>query len=255
MVIHSSGIRPDLSPEDRVVKRKLVKCLPCAYFELIRSDIPGSSGSKSSRPSTLRPSPPSIVKFSHNRPPVVKPTKGELQALVEMLSRRSQSVKRKPQDSLEKSHSTWGKAPRLGTSSSSPSAHVRVQGQVLPPPVKVPRAPSSHPRFASTAKAKYSSGRAAEPPLEVMPISVWSPPAQDAEPPPSIEEDLGRKRPEADGDEDSLLSNAELAASAISSILRDSDRKRSGVLPVEEALALSLQGVASISSRVLICLP
>ena len=126
---------------------------------------------------------------------------------------------------------------------------------MLPSPAEVQRAPSSQPRFAFAAKAKDSSGRAAEPPLEVMPISVWSPPAQGAEPPPSIEEDLGRKRPEADGDEDSLLSNVELAAGAISSILRDYDLKRLGALPVEEALALSLQGVASVSSRVLICLP
>ena len=81
-----------------------------------------------------------------------------------------------------------------------------------------------------------------------MPISVWSPPAQSAEPPPSIAEDLGRKRLEADGDGDSLLSNAELAAGVISSILRDFDLKRSGALPIEEALALSLKGVASVSS-------
>ena len=59
-----------------------------------------------------------------------------------------------------------------------------------------------------------------------MPILVWSPPTQSDEPPPSIAEDLGRKRPEADGDGDSLLSNAELVAGAISSILRDSDLKR-----------------------------
>ena len=73
-----------------------------------------------------------------------------------------------------------------------------------------------------------------------MPISVWCPPAQSTEPPPSIAKDLGRQRPEADGDGDSLLSNVELAAGVISSILRDSDLKRSGTLPVEEALALSL---------------
>ena len=71
--MRSSGIRPDLSLEDRVVKRKLAKCLPRAYSELIRSDIPGCSGSKSSRPATLRPSPPSVMKFSHDEPPVVKP--------------------------------------------------------------------------------------------------------------------------------------------------------------------------------------
>ena len=119
-----SGIHSDLSPEDWDVKRKLAKCLPHAYSKLIRSDISGSSGSNSSRPSTLRPSPSSGMKFSHERPPVVKPTKGELQARVETLSRRPRSVKRKSQDSLEKSHLAWGKAPRLGTSSSSPSARV-----------------------------------------------------------------------------------------------------------------------------------
>ena len=176
------------------------------------------------------------MKFSFERPPVVKPTKGELQARVEKLSKRARSAKRKSQGSLEKSHPSWGKALRLGTSSSSPSAHVRVQGQALPSPTEVTRAPGARPRSASAAKAKDSSRRAVEPPLEVMPISVWSPPTQSAEPPSSIAEDLGRKRPEADGDEDSLLSNAELAAGAISSILRDSDLKRSGALPVEEGL-------------------
>ena len=102
--MRSSGIRPDLSPEDKDVKRKLAKCLPHAYSELIGLDILGSSGSKSSRPSTLRPSPPSVMKFSHERPLIVKPTKGELQARVGTLSKRPQSVKRKSQDSLEKSH-------------------------------------------------------------------------------------------------------------------------------------------------------
>ena len=48
---------------------------------------------------------------------------------------------------------------------------------MLPPPAEVPRAPSSQLRSGSAAKAKDSSGRAAEPPLEVMPITVWSPPA------------------------------------------------------------------------------
>ena len=125
---------------------------------------------------------------------------------------------------------------------------------MLPPPVEVPRAPSSQLRSGSVAKAKDSSGRATEPPLEVMPITVWSPPTQSAEPPPLRAEELRRKCPEADGDGDSLLFNAELAAGAVSSILKDSDLKRSGALPVEEALALSLQGIASVSSRVLLCL-
>ena len=53
---------------------------------------------------------------------------------------------------------------------------------------------------------------------------------------------------------DSLLFNAELAAGAVSSILKDSDLERSNALPVDEALALSLQGVASVSSCILSCL-
>ena len=138
-----SCIRLDLSLEDKVIKRELAKCLPRAYSELIRPDIPGSSGSRPSRPSTLRPLPPSVMKFSHDGPLVVKPTKGELLARVEMLSRKSRSVKRKTLDSPEKGLPSWGKVPKLGTSSSSPFSHVRLLGQVLSPPAEVPRAPSS----------------------------------------------------------------------------------------------------------------
>ena len=210
---------------------------------------------KSSRSSSLRPSPPSSMKFSFDKPPVVKPTKGELLARVETLSQRCQSKKWKPKDSLEKGHPAWGKAPRLKTSSSLPFAHVRVQGPALLPLTEVSRAPSSQPQSASAANAKDSSGRADEPPLAVMPITVWSPSSQSAEPPPSRVEELGRKHPEADGDGDSFLFNAKLAAGAISSVLRNSDFKRSGALPFEEALALFLQGVASVSSRVFLCLP
>ena len=194
------------------------------------------------------------MKFSHDGPPVVKPTKGELLGWVETLSRRSRSVKRKASDSLDKGRPAWGKVSRLGMSSSSSSTHVRVQGQVSLPPTEVPKAPSSQPHSGSAAKAKDSSRRADEAPLEVMPITVWSPPAQSAEPPHLRAKKLGRKRSEANGDGDFLLFNAELVAGAVSSILRDSDLKRSGALPVEEALALSLLGVASVSSRVLFCL-
>ena len=67
-------------------------------------------------------------------------------------------------------------------------------------------------------------------------------------------EELKRKGSETNGDGDSLLLNVELAAGAVSSILKDSYLKRSGALLVKEALTLSLQGVASISSRILPCL-
>ena len=55
-----------------------------------------------------------------------------------------------------------------------------------------------------------------------------------------------RDRPEAARDEDSLLSLVELIVGAVSSILHDSDLRRVGALPVEEALALLLQGTSSV---------
>ena len=82
-----------------------------------------------------------------------------------------------------------------------------------------------------------------------MPITIWNPPSESARPPPQRVEELKRKNPKSkiSEDEDSLLFNAELAAGAISSVLKDSDLGRSKALPVDKALALSLQGVASVS--------
>ena len=51
---------------------------------------------------------------------------------------------------------------------------------------------------------------------------------------------------EAIGDEDSFLSHAELVVGAVSSIMCYSDLRRVGALPVEEALALLLQGAAYV---------
>ena len=82
-----------------------------------------------------------------------------------------------------------------------------------------------------------------------MPITVWNPPLENAKSPPRRAADLKRRKPKPKVDEnkDSLLSNAELAAGAVSSILKDSDLGRSKALLIDEALALSLQGVASVS--------
>ena len=249
-----SGARPDLSPEDNVITRELIECSLRPYAELIRSDIPGPSSSRSIRSVALRPSPPSTMKISPVGPSAANPTKGELLARVETLSRKSQSAKRKTLDFVEKDRPAWGKVSKLGASSSSPSTHVRKSGQVLSTPAEIPKALSSQPHSGSAAKAKDSSGRISEQPLEVMPITVWNPPAQSVKPPSSRAEELKRKGPETEGDGDSLLLNAELAAVAVLSILKDSDLKRSGALPVEETLALSLQGVTSVSSHILSCL-
>ena len=87
-----------------------------------------------------------------------------------------------------------------------------------------------------------------------MPITVWNPLAQSVKPPSSRSDELKRKGSETGGDGKSFLLNVELAAGAVLSILKDSDLKRSGSMPVEEALALSLQGVVSISSHISSCL-
>ena len=73
-----SGIRPDLSSEDKEVKQQLAKCLPRVYSELIRSDIPEPSSVNPSRPPALRPFLPFVMKPSHEGPSVVKPTQEEL---------------------------------------------------------------------------------------------------------------------------------------------------------------------------------
>ena len=118
-----SGARLDLSPEDNVIAQGLAECSPYPYAELIRSNIPSPSSSRSIRSAALRPSPPSTMKISPIRPSTAKPTKGELLARVEMLSWKSQSMKRKTSDSVEKDRPACGKVSKLGASSSFPSTH------------------------------------------------------------------------------------------------------------------------------------
>ena len=69
---------------------------------------------------------------------------------------------------------------------------------------------------------------------------------QGAEPPSPMPDDVGRGRFGAVGDEDSLLSHVEHVVGAVSSILRDSDLKKVDALSVEEDLALTHQGTASV---------
>ena len=228
MVAWPSGARPDLSPEDEEVKRKLVKCALRAYFELIRSDIPGPSGARPTRLPFLRSSPLSVMKPpvskssspSVSEPIIAKPTRGKLRSRLEVLVKKKRSVKRKPPSSPKGCSPARGKILKVGASS-------------LP---------------SSTVGAGDSSGRAAESPLEVLPISVWSPTSRATAPPPTIPDEVTGNRDlfEATGDEDSLLSHTELTTGAVSSILRDTDLRKVDALPIEEALALLLQGTASV---------
>ena len=128
-------------------------------------------------------------------------------------------------------------------------------GASPPSPAREPERASSPlvltslPPSKPDVKAKGLSGVAVEQPLTVMPIAVWNLPSGGVKSPPrGVAEPKGKKlKPKADAIKDSLLSNAELAAGAVSSILKESDLGRSKELPVDEAIALSFQGVASVS--------
>ena len=170
-----------------------------------------------------------------------------------MLAKKRRRFKRKAQDFLESSLPARGKTPKLRESSPPSSAkergllaQVQLRGRALPSLAEVSKVASAQLRSSSAIGAKDSLRRAAEPPLEVLPIYVWSPLAQSVVLPPPIPGDVGRDRFGAEGDEDSLLTNAELAIGVVSFILQDSDLKKADALCVEEALALSLQGTVSV---------
>ena len=75
-----SGARINLSAKDNVIALALAECPPLPYAELIKSDIPGPSSSRSARSTSLRPSPSSTMKVSPIGPSAAKPTRGELLA-------------------------------------------------------------------------------------------------------------------------------------------------------------------------------
>ena len=169
-----SGIRPSLRSKDEEVKRKLVKCSQWTYSELIRSDIPWPSSAKSSRPSALRPSQSSAM----------KPSREELQARVEFLVKKKRSAKRKFPTAPESNHAARGKVPKLGTSSSpssilkqGSSGQFRARGHTPHPVAEVSEMTGPQLCSPRAAVAKSPPGRTSEPPLDILPISVWSPSA------------------------------------------------------------------------------
>ena len=103
MVALPSGICPDLTPEDREVKRQLGKFRPWAYSDLIRLDIPDTLGVSPSGSPYLRSPPPPTMETSPWGPLAVRLTREELWARVKLLTKKKRSVKRKAQNSLESS--------------------------------------------------------------------------------------------------------------------------------------------------------
>ena len=65
-------------------------------------------------------------------------------------------------------------------------------------------------------------------------------------PSPSMRGDVRNNRFGVERGENSLFTNAELITETVSSIIQDSDLKKVEAICVEEALALSLQGIVSV---------
>ena len=109
-------------------------------------------------------------------------------------------------------------------------------------------------KVSKVAGLDTSLGMSVEFLIVVLPISIRSPLAQDFKRPSTTPEDERRGCFGTEGDEDSLLSNSELAVGVVSSILQYSDLRRADVMSVEDVLALSLQGAATVCTDAFICL-
>ena len=279
------GARLDLSDEDNAVALALTECSARSYTELIKSNIPSSSSLMSTRSSASRPPPPFANGVSSFGPTAAAPTRGEILVHLGTTSRKPRSEKRKNPNSSEKDRSVPAKVQKLGVSpplpvreleqASPPLADVQNSGASPPSPAQElepassplievqelgasPPSPAQEPEQASSplvltllsppkpvVKAKGLSSAAVALPLTALPITIWNPPSDNAKSPPrGMAEPMRKKSKQV---KDSLLSNPKFATGAISSILLESDVGSSKELPVDEALALSFQGVASVS--------
>ena len=173
---------------------------------------------------------------------------------MEGISRKPRSVKRRETESPERDQSAPAKVQKL-VAPSSPLVQRPGQASLpLPFPVLEPERGSPSLAEVPPLEAGIPSGEDGIQPLAAVPLTVWKVPSEHAKSSPGKSvEPRRRSKSATDENEDSLLSNANLAASAVSSILKDSDVARSKGLPVDEVLASSFQGFAlvSLSSRLL----
>ena len=237
----------------------MTECSTRSYAELLRSDVPSSSGLKSAKSSALRPSPPSSLGVFSFGPAVAAPTRGEILVHLEGISRKPRSVKRRKTNSPERDQSAPAKVQKLEAPSSLLVQRPERASSPLAFPIlepkrdslslaKVPPVLGPLPPFEPIVEAGNPSGGDGILPLAAVPITVWKVPSESVKSPPGKSaEPRRRTTPTTAEDKDSLLSNAELAAGAVSSILKDSDIVRSKELSVDEALASSFQGFALVS--------
>ena len=236
----------------------MAECSARSYAELIRSNIPSSSGLKPAKSSALRPSPPSTLGVFPFGPVAAAPTRGEILVHLKGISRKPRSVKRRKTDSPERDQPARAKIQKLEMPSSllvrrpeqasSPLASLVSESERASPPLaEVPPVLCPLPSSEPVTEAGNPSGEDGDQPLAAMPIAVWNAPSYNAKSPPGKVAEPKRTKTKIGENKDSLLSNAELAAGAVSSILKDFDVGRSKELSGDEALALSFQGFASVS--------
>ena len=257
--LYFSDARLDLSDEDAAVALALTECSARSYVELLKSDVPSSSGLKSVKSSTLRPSPPYTLGVFSFGLAVAAPTRGEILVHLEGISRKPRSVKRRKTDSPERGQSTPAKVQKLEAPSSLLVQRPERASSPLASPVfepergspslaEVPPVLGLPPPSEPIAEAGNPLAEGGIRPLAVVPITVLKAPSESAKSLPGKSAEPRRRiKPTTAKNKESLLSNAKLAAGAVSSILRDSDIVRSKELPVDEALASSFQGFALVS--------
>ena len=255
-----SDARLDLNDEDASVALALTECSARSYAELLRSDVPSSSGLKSARSSALRPSPPSTLGVFSFGPAVAAPTRGEILVHLEGISRKPRRVKRRKTYSPERDQSAPSKVQKLEVPSSFPVQRPERASSPLASPAleperdsyslaEVPPVLGPLPSSEPIAEAGNPSGEDGIQPLAAVPISVWKAPSESAKSPPGKSTEPSRKKIKTTTAEnkDSMIHDAKLAAGAVSSILKDSDIVRSKELPVDEVLASSFQGFSLVS--------
>ena len=109
----------------------------------------------------------------------MKPSREELRARVEFLEKKKRSAKHKVPAAPKSSHAAQGKVPKLGVFSSPSSIQEQgslgqfwVRGHTPQPMDEVSKVTGSQLCSPRVAVAKSPSGRTAEPPLDILPISV-----------------------------------------------------------------------------------
>ena len=133
--------------------------------------------------------------------------------------------------------------------SPSPASPVLETEQGSPLLAEVPPILASLPFSESIAEAGNLSSVDDTQPLAAMPLTIWKDPSENTKSSPAKSTEPTRRKTKTmtARSTDSPFSNAELAAGAVSSILKDSDVAKSKVLPVDEVLASSFQGLVLVS--------